>query len=363
MHKRPELWAKAFAGKLAATLLWRPKRRWGAQNLSQVHRLLLVRVDNRVGEALLMTPLLEALAPHAQVDLLVHEKTARVLEGHPLIAELFSLSTKALRFFPLSKEVSRLRTHRWELVVNCTNWSSPSTTASLLSRWIAPYTPVVGPACGIAKALADIAVPRREDTCSELLQRLHLLGPLGLPLDALPPLSFRKPRLSPAFAKQLSHIARPFALVNPGSRLLHRRVPQKVFVHLCEAILKLGYAPLVTWGPQEETLARQLVDKAPGSLLAPPTNLDELAALMQAARFVVSNNTGPMHLSVAVGAPTLALFFHMPMERWGHRFSPHHCVDLGPYSNNVDAMAKLAVQGLVQFYEGLCGGGSPPEGS
>ena len=56
----------------------------------------------------------------------------------------------------------------------------------------------------------------------------------------------------------------------------------------------------------------------PGAVRAPPTSLDQLAALMRGARVTVCNNTGPMHLAVAVGCPTLALFLHMEVERWGH---------------------------------------------
>jgi len=354
VSKLPEQWAKALFGKLAATVLWRPKRRLWAHNFPPVRRLLLVRVDSRVGEALLMTPLLEALAPYAQVDLLVHAHTARVLEGHPLVSKLFSLSGKNLRFFPLSKEVAKLRAQRWDLVVNCTNWTAPSTQASLLARWIAPHTPVVGPACGIAHSLADFPVPRRKDTSSEVLQRLHLLKPLGLPVDDNYRLSFRRPRLPPGFEKWLSQTAsRPFAVVNPGSRLCYRRVPQEVFVHLCSVLLQFGLLPLVVWGPGEETLARQLVDASPGCLLAPPTSLDELAALMQRARLTLTNNTGPMHLSVAVGAPTFALFFHMSMQRWGHGLSPHCCVDLTPMHKDTAAMAEFAEKALVRFHESL----------
>ncbi|MFP2930231.1 glycosyltransferase family 9 protein, partial [Pyxidicoccus sp. 3LG] len=84
----------------------------------------------------------------------------------------------------------------------------------------------------------------------------------------------------------------------------------------------------VTWGPGEEELARSVVEAAPGARMAPATNLDELAALMRAAGFTVCNNTGPMHLSVAVGAPTLAFFLRMDMERWGHAYAPHRMVDL-----------------------------------
>ena len=35
-----------------------------------------------------------------------------------------------------------------------------------------------------------------------------------------------------------------------------------------------------------------------------------------------------MHLSVAVGARTVALFRNMPAERWGYREAPHRVVEL-----------------------------------
>jgi ADP-heptose:LPS heptosyltransferase len=66
----------------------------------------------------------------------------------------------------------------------------------------------------------------------------------------------------------------------------------------------------------------------PGAQLAPPTDLDGLAALLAAAGCTVCNNSGPMHLSVAVGAPTLALFLKMDPERWGYLEQPHAVVDL-----------------------------------
>jgi ADP-heptose:LPS heptosyltransferase len=59
---------------------------------------------------------------------------------------------------------------------------------------------------------------------------------------------------------------------------------------------------------------------------------------MRTAGLTVSNNTGPMHLSVAVGAPTLGLFLRMDMERWGHSYPPHQMLDLTPI---VDAGSGL----------------------
>jgi len=71
------------------------------------------------------------------------------------------------------------------------------------------------------------------------------------------------------------------------------------------------------WGPGEEPIARAVAE-AGGARLAPPTGLPELAALLRGARLCVSNNSGPMHLAVAVGAPTVGVFLSGDAARWRH---------------------------------------------
>src|SRR5205807_579994 len=99
--------------------------------------------------------------------------------------------------------------------------------------------------------------------------------------------------------------------------------PPAVFIAASKALVELGRPPLITWGPGEEALAAQVAGAANGSVLAPPTSLDDLAALMRAGGLTVCNNTGPMHLSVAVGCKTIALFLNMPIGRWSYQQVPH----------------------------------------
>ena len=87
----------------------------------------------------------------------------------------------------------------------------------------------------------------------------------------------------------------------------------------------------------------------PGTRLAPPTDLDGLAALLATAGCTVCNNSGPMHLSVAVGAPTLALFLKMDPERWGYREPPHAVLDLTAVMENPER-AALEVDRAVRAF-------------
>ncbi len=352
MLKGLERLAKWVLAALAALLLGRPWRRARAlAALSAPARLLVVRIDDRVGEALLTTPLLTALRAlpwRPQVDVLVHARVARVLEGLPDADAVIAFDRRHLWLGPLAPGIRALRRAGYPVVINCTNWTAPSVTGALVSRLVGPGAAVLGPAGAPTSWLQTVSTPPRPDTRSEVLQRVHLASPLaGLaPREAL---SFRRPRPSPAVAELLPRLG-AFAVVNPGGRLGFRRISPSAFAAVARALRALGRTPLVTWGPGEEAMAREVVQAAPGAVLAPPTDLDALAALMAAAGCTVCNNTGPMHLSVAVGAPTLGLFLRMEMARWGHARPPHRMVDLTPVADaggDVDAAAAEAARAFA----------------
>jgi heptosyltransferase-3 len=326
-----------------ALLLWRPDRRVRAlERLTSAKRVLVVRLDNRVGEALLTTPLIDALEGR-EVHVVTHQKCTRVLEGVPGIARLWGYDDRLKWLGRLAPGVRALRAEKFEAVIDCGNWAEPSVTALLISRLIAGNGAVIGPAIGPGRALMDLPVSARVDTQSELLQRLHLLSPLGVS-GQLRPMRFRSPRGGLALLEKLE--ASPHAVVNPGGRLDHRRVPREVFVGICRALLAKGRTPVVTWGPGEEPLASAVVAGAPGAVLAPPSNLDELAAMMRSAGLTICNNTGPMHLSVAMQVPTVALFLHMPIERWGHPYPPHQMIDLTALAGSPDRMIERVVAAI-----------------
>jgi hypothetical protein len=144
---------------------------------------------------------------------------------------------------------------------------------------------------------------------------------------------------------------RPYAVVNPGGRLDERRVGPEVFSAASRALAEAGIASIVTWGPGEQEIAHRCAEGAPGACVAPPTSIDQLAALMRGARLTVCNNTGPMHLSVAVGTPTLAFFVRMEVARWGHMHAPHRMIDV----TSVEDPAAEAAQAARAFAAGLSG--------
>ncbi len=112
-----------------------------------------------------------------------------------------------------------------------------------------------------------------------------------------------------------------FAVINPGAGWESRRWPPDRFGKVAQALWEQhGLKSIIVWsGDEERGMADAIARESANSIIAPPTNLLQLSAFLDSARFLLSADTGPMHMAVALGVPCVALF---AVTR------PEHC---GPY--------------------------------
>jgi lipopolysaccharide heptosyltransferase I len=110
-----------------------------------------------------------------------------------------------------------------------------------------------------------------------------------------------------------------FALVNPGAAWPNKRWPADRFGEIASFLREAcGLAPVVLWGPGEEDLARSVVTASNGAaVLAPPTGVADVVALARASALIVSGDTGPLHLAMAAGTPSVGIFGPTDPERNG----------------------------------------------
>ena len=104
---------------------------------------------------------------------------------------------------------------------------------------------------------------------------------------------------------------RPFVLLVPGGgeHRPEKRWPIARYAELARLLRERGYDIVIIGGPQESALAR-IIQKAVGQArdLTGRTDFAQIAVLGARAALAVGNNTGPVHLIAAAGAPTIALF-------------------------------------------------------
>lgn len=115
------------------------------------------------------------------------------------------------------------------------------------------------------------------------------------------------PRLSPAYFS----IDGPYALIIPGASA-HREAkiwPATHFAAIATKIANAGLVPVVIGGKAEGQIAANIQRIEPRALnIVTRTDLFQIVTLAQQARFVIGNDTGPMHMATLAGAPGIALF-------------------------------------------------------
>lgn len=131
----------------------------------------------------------------------------------------------------------------------------------------------------------------------------------------------------PADPADLALLPPPAAAVPAGATVLHpggkihaKRWPAERFAVLAGALADRGHRVVLTGSVDERDLVARVAEAAglgPDAVLAGRTGLAELAALVAAARLVVSADTGVAHLATGYGTASVVLFGPVPPARWG----------------------------------------------
>ncbi|NII52413.1 glycosyltransferase family 9 protein [Frigoribacterium endophyticum] len=108
----------------------------------------------------------------------------------------------------------------------------------------------------------------------------------------------------------------PYVVVHPGAAVPARAWSAERNAEAVTALTAAGWRVLVTGSPAEAELTRRVAG-ADGVDLGGRTDLPTMAALLADAAATVTGNTGPAHLSAAVGTPVVSLFSPVvPAVRW-----------------------------------------------
>ncbi|MHB8882006.1 MAG: lipopolysaccharide heptosyltransferase II [Thermodesulfovibrionales bacterium] len=119
-----------------------------------------------------------------------------------------------------------------------------------------------------------------------------------------------------------------YAVFVPGARKPANRWPARCFGELSS---RLPVQTLVVGSPGDRELAEEVVGHSGGTALsiAGKTGLRGLVSVVKEALFMVSNDTGPMHIAAAFGVPVFALFGPADPVRTGPYGAGHHIIRSG----------------------------------
>ncbi|MBE0606023.1 MAG: lipopolysaccharide heptosyltransferase II [Deltaproteobacteria bacterium] len=280
---------------------------------------LLVRATNWLGDAVMTTPALAAVRqglPDARIALLAKPLVAELFRHHPDVDEVILYERPgrhegALGRLRLGAELRRRRFDGALLLQNAFDAALIAFLARIPER--AGY-PTDG-----RRILLTLPVPLTAGILErhEVEYYLCLLEGLGIPRPEPAALKLAVTEEErEAMAARLASLGiergAPIVAINPGATYgsAKRWYPDR-FAAVADALsAEWGAAVVVVGSTAEAPLSGEIeaVTCTPPVNLAGKTTVRELMALLSLSSFLVTNDSGPMHIGAALGVPLVAIF-------------------------------------------------------
>jgi len=308
---------------------------WG-----HVRRVLAVRLDN-LGDVLVTTPAIHALReslPSATITLLASSVGAQAGRLNPDVDEVIVYNAPWMdpwSCLPLDparemEAIGQLSAGHYDAAVIFTSFRQSPLPAAYLC-YLAGIPLRLAASIDGPGSLLTTRHRHPERMMHEVERGLDLVAAVGMRTSD-DRLVLRVPNGARQEIAGLVGDQRPLVVVHPGCSMPARTYPWEQYVEVVDILVRdLGARVVLTGADDERPLVnaimahikpwnRAQITGAVGSLTFPA-----FCALTEAADVVVTNNTGPMHMSAALGTPVVALFaLTNPPEQWGPWKVPHH---------------------------------------
>lgn len=292
------------------------------------NRILLIRTD-RIGDVLLSTPAIKAVRdayPQAHIAIIVRPYAEDIVDGNPYLDEviLYDKDGGHKGIFATIGFAMRLRKKKFDLaiILHPTNRSN-----------IIPFLAGIPERLGYDRKWGIFLTKKIKDVKHlgekhEVDYNLDLLRHIGIEAKD-------KGLYMPVKSEDEKIIERFFSLnglsgkdliiaVHPGASCPSKRWSAYRFGRLSDELIEKFKAKIVIIGGPSDVKIVQEVKT--GMLNQPITlseehSLGEVAALLKRCRVFISNDSGPVHIAVAVGTPVISIFGRadpgLSPNRWG----------------------------------------------
>lgn len=283
-----------------------------------------------VVQSLPVLPVLRHRFPDSHIAWVINRELSDLITGHPCVNELIPFNRRG-GVADWWKLLRYLRASQFDFVVDLqglfrTGIMCLATGAPLR---VGLQTAREGSAWMCHQLLPDsgLQVPAHR-------RAWRLAEELGLG-DLTPQTDIVVPYADRAWAAKIrASLAGPLLVIQPGTRWQTKQWPIRNFAEVVRRAMKqLGMSAIVIGSPHERPAAQELVENVQrvvprGQIhnLAGQTSIKQLAALLQQADLVLSNDSGPLHLAAGLGTPVVGIFTCTSPVRSGPPGGQHELV-------------------------------------
>ncbi len=298
---------------------------------------MVVRTD-RIGDVILSLPVLEAIKssyPKSHVTMMISPYTKDIVKNNPHLDDVIIDDYKDVHrgtggFFRLTKKI------RCEKFDVCVLLHPTFRLAILLFLSGIKYRIGTGYRFYQIFFNRKIYQHRKKNLKHESDYNMDMLKPLGIKLQRILPkvyLSKREESVADRIFEDYKIKKEDVLLaIHPGSGDSSLNLPIRRFAQAADRLIEdINAKVIITGTKREKELAYSMENYMRNKPinLAGQTDLRQLASLLKRIDVLISNSTGPMHLSAALGTPTVAIFcpiFAAGPIRWGPCGDSHEVI-------------------------------------
>lgn len=301
--------------------------------LENIKKILLIK-PRGIGDILLSTIILDDLKKtftSAEIHYLVETFAKDALANNPLVNKVHAMQKTEFVF----KVAYRLRKEKFDLIIDL--WSNPR-SAQITYLTHAKYR--VGFSYRGRRYAYNILGTSEKGQHHSAEHNLELLKAIGINPTSKRIhfyVSDEDNRWAKGFVEKNKTGNKKVIGIIPSGGWASKRCDASKWVEICNALnQKYNAVFLILWGPGDESDANFIKTNLPNdSVLIPGVKIGKLSALIKNCDLVIANDSGPMHISAALGIPTLGIFG--PTNPKAH----------GPYSPNSDYVIKEDLHCIV----------------
>ena len=310
---------------------------------------------------------MRAAWPGATIDWLVDARYAALLELVPIVDRAVVISRRAGRSLPAV--VRELRRAHYDLAIDFQGLLK----SAALARAAGAGETVGFVAAQLREPAAAVFYTRRvrgDDSGHVVRKNLSMVESLGASVSEVSaPLKVTASAVPGQVRERLGLDATGrFAVLNPGAGWPNKQWPAGRYGALAMHLRDRHAMPsIVTWGPKEQALARDVTAASCGAAqLAPATTIADLVELSRSASLLVAGDTGPMQLAAAVGTPVVGIFGPTnPLrngpwraeDTWVSRFDECECHHKRRCRRNTPCVHTISIEEVTGAVDRRLGGG------
>ena len=320
LRYRADRWIRQLAMRVIGWCV--PANEAGIAELSpsSVKRILLVRANFRMGNALLALPAIASFRsgfPDAQIDFVGSPISGVLFQNQPLNQHYISPRRFPEVLWQYPRLIQKLRANQYDMAVDvsCSHSGLGSFVVGLSGARIRAGL------AGKWDYFFDLKIPKLHEE-NKYFKSAEFLAAMRLEVgQAVGVLKFSGAEKANGLSTLESYLSgktgKKVGVFVGGRRLRGKRWPMENFVDLIHRLEQRGCSVLAFLGPEETDMARALgVSLGPKIPLIHEPSVRKFAAMIAHLDLLICCDSGPMHLACSVGVPVVAIFQERDLVRW-----------------------------------------------